>query len=172
MHRLALVSLAALSLAACGKSNDQGAGQSGADANVAAAEAAFKMQAGQYRSTVTVEKVTAEGLPPQMGAMMGKTQSFEYCITPEQAAGGIEALKRQMADGKCQFESFKAAGGTVDSVFTCQSGEGMTLRSSSHGTYNDNGSSVAVKADMSMPGGKAIHIEQTVKAERIGDCAK
>lgn len=169
-----LLASCCLGLAACGSSGGDttGGGDGGANARASAAAAEFRMTPGQYRSTVTVTKFTAEGLPPQMAQMMGQARSFDYCITPEQAAGGIEAVKRQMAEGNCTYERFNAAGGAVDAVFSCSSAPGMTLRASSKGTYSDSGSNVAVVADMTMPGGKAIHMEQTVSAERIGDCTK
>jgi hypothetical protein len=161
-------------LAACGKADEaasDGTAKSAA-ANAAAAAAEFKLVAGQYRSTVTVQKFTAEGLPPQMAEMMGKPRSFEYCITAQQAAQGLEGLKQQMADGKCQYENFNAAGGKIDATFTCSPAPGMIMRASSKGTYSDSGSQALVVADMAMPGGKSIHVEQSVTAERIGDCAR
>ncbi|MEQ1498229.1 MAG: DUF3617 domain-containing protein [Novosphingobium sp.] len=173
--------IAALALSACGQSSDSnsGAGKDGAgdrpgitipDGNLADAD--FRVKAGQYRTTVSIQKVVAEGLPPQITAAMPKQQSFEYCITPEQSAAGLEGVKQQMAKGNCQYESFQASGGKVDAVFTCNSGRGMDMRATSHGTYSDSGSDVAVVGDMVMAGGKSVHVEQSVRAERIGDCAK
>lgn len=176
---IAISLIAAFALSACGQSegsksgtaNGGEGGKSGVTipaANLADSE--FRMQPGKYRSTVSMLKVTAEGLPPQVAAMMPKQHSFEYCITPEQAAAGIDGVKQQMAQGKCDYESFKASGGTVDAVFSCNSGKGMNMRAKSHGTYSDSGSQVSVVGDFVMSGGKSIHIEQEVKAERIGDC--
>lgn len=166
--------LLAFALAGCG--SNEGASSPGdkAKANEAAAAAVadFKIVPGRYRSTVSIQKFSAEGMPPQMQAMMGKPRSFEYCITPEQAAQGMDGIKRQLADGKCQYESFRANNGTIDAAFTCSPASGVSMRATSKGTYSESGSESAIVADMTIPGGRSIHIEETVKAERIGDCAK
>lgn len=168
---------ALLILTGCGQ-QESADGTAKASANDAGGEAAamadtnFKMKAGQYRSTISVQKMTAEGLPPQVAQMMPKQQTFEYCISEADAAMGIEGVKKQMAEGNCKYESFQASSGKVDAVFSCETGPGMRLRSSAKGTYTDNGSEVAVVADMQMAGGKAVHVEQTVKAQRIGECSK
>jgi len=111
------------------------------------------------------------GMGEQMKAMMSSTAASEQCITPERAARGIEVMKDHMGQGKCQFEKFEAGGGKVSSVFTCLTGQGMGLRSVSEGTYTATGSKVAAKAEMTGPGGRVMHVEQTVTTERIGDCS-
>ena len=171
--------VAVLALGACGKQGGDeaaAAGGNGGDAASAAnkaAEMAFRFQPGQYRTTIEVQKMTMPGLPAaaqeQMKGMFAKGMTSEYCIKPEDAAKGVEEMKNQMAKGDCHFEKFEASGGTVKSVFTCKN-QGMEMHSSSEGTYSDTGSQVAIVADMSMPGGKGMHIEQTVKTERIGEC--
>lgn len=173
-HSALIPLLAALALPGCGQSSDK-TGTADASGNAAAAgamlnEAAFKVEPGKYRSTVNITKLDLAGLPPQVAAAMPRQSSYEYCVTPEQAAKGIEAIKQQMAKGSCQFESFKASGGTVDSVFTCNAEGGFAMRSVSHGTYNESGSDVTVIADAKMPGGRSMHVEQSVKARRIGEC--
>lgn len=171
-----LVVLAALALAGCGQSaTDKAAeGGSSADPAKAAAEMAFQFQPGKYRTTVEFGKVEMPGMPPamveQMKAMMTRTTSSEYCVSPDQAAKGMDVMKEQMGKGQCQFEKFEARGGTVESVFSCQTGQGMNLRSASKGSYSKTGSQVAVTSDMTIPGGKSMHLEQTVTMERIGDC--
>ena len=172
-HSTFLPLLAALALPSCGQSSDSpGASATAGNAAASAAlnEAAFKVEPGQYRSSVNITKLDLGGLPAQIAAAMPRQSSYEYCVTPEQAAKGIEAIKQQMAKGSCQFESFKASGGTVDSVFTCTAQGGFAMRSVSHGTYTESGSDVAVTADAKLPGGRSMHVEQSVKAQRIGDC--
>lgn len=179
MRRLvspAFAALASLALAACNQASNDTADQGGAaiDPAGAAAELAFQFKPGKYRTTIEVQKIDIPGMPAafagQMKAMMSKQASAEYCISPEQSARGLEVMKEHLGKGKCQFEKFDAKAGTVDSVFTCNTGEGMQLRSVSKGTYSETGSQAGVSADMSMPGGKSMHIEQTVKMERIGEC--
>lgn len=177
--------IAAFTLVACGQSPDKdkggsedkrGSGITIPGGNLAVAEAGsdadFRVEPGRYRSTINVTNISLGGLPKEIAARMPRQQSFEYCVTPEQSAKGLEAIKHQMADGQCQFESFKASDGKVESVFTCNAKGGFAMKSSSHGTYTERGSQVAVVANAQLPGGHSMHIEETVKAERIGDCGK
>lgn len=171
---IAFSCLIALTLGACGKSApDEQAAAGGALEK--AVEVAFQMQPGKYRTSVVVQKVEVPGMPAnvadQMKAMMSKNASSESCITPDRAAKGVEVMKEQMAKGQCTFDKFDATGGTVDAAFTCKSGEQMTVKATSKGSYTPTGSVIQATGDMIGPGGKSIHIEHTITTERIGDCA-
>lgn len=175
LRTAAVLTLAALTLAGCGKSAPDGSGKpASADVGKQAAEVAFQFEPGKYRTTITVHKVEMPGAPPaaaaQIQAMMSKGHKSEHCMTKEQASKGMEAMKETMAKGKCSFEKFEASGGKVSSVFACQTGQGQGMRAESQGTYTPTGSEVFIKVDNAMPGGKSMHMEQTVKSERIGDC--
>lgn len=170
--------LCALAVAACGQSGSEdktAAAALGGDPVKAAAEMAFQFQPGHYRTTIEIQKIEIPGMPAgfanQMKASMSRELSREHCISPEQAAKGVEAMKQHMGQGKCEFESFNARGGTVDSVFTCQTGANMTLRSTTQGTYTSTGSRVATRAEMKGPMGKTVEIEQTITTARIGNCS-
>lgn len=176
-----LLTLSALALAACGKSNSGADGTSAAQgANIdpakAAAQMAFQFQPGMYRTAINIDKIDIPGMPPaaleQMKGMMGKATKVEHCVSPDQAAKGLEVMKEHMGKGKCQFEKFEANGGTVDSIMVCDGGQGAKIRTASHGTYTPTGSVVKGVGDMTGPGGKSMHIEETVTMERIGDCTK
>lgn len=172
---LAFLAVSTLALTACGKSGSSSGSQS-ADPAQAAAKVAFQFQPGQYRSSVTIDKVEIPGMPPgaaaHMKGAMGKMGTFEYCITPEQAAKGMDAMKEHMAKGKCQWEKFEVSGGTVDSVMVCEGGRGGSIRTASSGTVTPTGAVMKGVGDVTGSGGKGMHIEETVKMERIGDCAK
>jgi hypothetical protein len=173
---IAFLALSTFALAACGQSGSDGtAGGKSADPGKTAAEMVFQFQPGQYRTAIKIDKIEIPGMPAaaaaQMKGMMGKPIELEYCMSPEKAATGAEAMKENMAKGKCRFEKFEAKGGTVDSVMVCDS-DGMAIRTTSNGTYTPTGSVIKGSGDMAGPGGQKMHIEQTVTMERIGDCAK
>jgi Protein of unknown function (DUF3617) len=165
--------LASLALTACGKAAPDGAGSS-SDPAKAAVKLAAQFQPGKYRTVTEIRRFDIPGMPQaqidKMKAMMSQTNGSEYCISAEQAAKGPELMKEQIAKGKCQFEKFDAVGETVDAVFSCQPGAGMSMRATSKGTFTATGSTADITADMTMPGGKSIHTEQRVTTERIGDC--
>lgn len=174
---IALLALSTLALAACGQSGtDSSAPGQSAEPAKSAAEVAFQFQPGQYKSTIQIEKIDVPGVPAaalaQMKGMMGKPIEMSYCMSPEKAAMGAEAMKENMAKGKCQFEKFEAKGGTVDSVMVCDNGAAGSMRATSHGTYTPTGALIKATGDMAGPDGKKMHIEQTVKMERTGDCAR
>ena len=171
---IAIPCLAVLVLGACGKSaTEEKAAESAALDK--AAEVAFQMQPGKYRTSVAVQKVEIPGMPAkiaeQMKAMMSKNSTSESCITPDRAAKGVEVMKEQMAKGQCTFDKFEASGGTVDASFSCKSGDQMTVKATSKGSYTPTGSVIQATGDMTGPGGKTIHIEHVITTERIGDCA-
>lgn len=174
IRKAGLLCLTALSLVACGKAERAPQGQDPETALQEAGDAAFQLQPGKYRTTVSVEKIEIPGMPTamadQMKAMMGKAAAEESCVTPERAARGLEVMKQQMARGKCRFERFAAQDGKLDSAFTCQTGDGMTMQASSSGTYSATGSNLRVDGQLSGPDGKTMHVVQTVMTERVGDC--
>ncbi|MEN9924270.1 MAG: hypothetical protein RL268_396 [Pseudomonadota bacterium] len=169
------VCIAALALTACNQSGPEDqAGNATGKAHDAAAETAFQMQPGRYRTTVTVESIEIPGMPAamaeQMKAMMAKASAQESCVTPQRAAHGLDVVKEQMARGQCSYARFDTAEGKLAAAFTCQTGEGMAMTATSRGTYSGTGSTVKVDAALSGPQGKTMHVVQTVTTERIGDC--
>ena len=171
--------IAVLALTACNKGSAPAGGSSGDPAAnakaVAATVAAMRIQPGLYRAQVDIKRLDMPGMPPQMVAMM-KSKMLEkpltYCITPEDAAKGAEAMKERMGKGQCQFNRFSAAGGTIDSEMTCNPGSKGSMHVVAHGTYTDTGNVVASSVDVAMgPAGK-MHMEQVTTTTRVGDCTK
>ena len=94
----------------------------------------------------TQERPVAEDVAAGVkGSMANKPMT--YCLSAEDAAKGAEAMKEHMAKGKCQFNRFDVAGGTIDTAMSCQMGNG-TLTATGHGTYTDTGTVVASTSDM------------------------
>lgn len=173
ISRAAIASAAALALSACGSGGKEPPGQ-GPEATGAPA-GAFQLQPGKYRTSVSVEKIEIPGMPiamaDQMTAMMGRAAAEDSCITPERAAQGLEVLKQQIARGKCRFGRFQADAGTLDSAFTCETGDGMTMEATSRGTYSSTRSEMRIDGRLIGPGEKTMRVIQTVNSERIGDCS-
>ena len=177
--RSRVILLAALALGACNKAgNTVSAGASDPAANAKAA-AAVHFQPGLYQSKVEIKQLDMPGMPPAALTAM-KSRMFEkplsYCLTPEDAAKGAEAMKQRMSKGQCQFERFSAEGGTIDSSMTCQLNGQRTMHAVAHGTFTDTGSVTSSTMDMAMGGagngaGK-LHIEQVTTTTRTGDCPK
>lgn len=173
-NAFAFLAAAALALGACGQSGSDGTANGGStDPARTAAEMSFGFQPGQYRTTISIDKIDVPGLPAamldQMKGAIGRPIKVEYCMSPEQAGKGAEAMKEHMAKGKCQFEKFEASAGKVESTMVCES-QGGTIRTTSKGNYTPTRSVIRGSGDLAAPGGRKMHIEQTVTMERIGDC--
>ena len=168
--------LAVFALEACNKGADP---DSDVAAKASAAALAIHFQPGLYQSKIDLKQLDMPGMPPQVIAAM-KGRMFEkpltYCLTPEEAAKGTEALKQRMGKGECKFDRFEASGGKLASSMTCQIGGKGTMHIEAHGTYTETGSVTASTLDMA-PAGAAgaagkMHIEQVTTTTRVGDCPK
>ena len=175
---LVLPLVAALSLTACNKAgtgSDTAAGVGGSSAQqTAAAAAGVHFKPGLYQTKIDIKSFDMPGMPAAVaagvkGSVAGKP--LTYCLSAEDAAKGAEAMKTHMAKGKCQFDRFDVAGGTIDTAMSCQMGNGA-LTAVGKGTYTDTGTVVASTSDMTMGGGRKIHIEEVVTTTRVGDCTK
>ena len=114
------------------------------------------------------------GMPPAMLGMMKQKMAdkpMTYCLTAADAAKGADAMKERMGRGKCQFDRFDADGGLIDASMSCQMGQG-SLKVVTKGTYTDTGTVTEGTADMSMPGGKGMHMATKTTTTRVGDCTK
>lgn len=170
--------IAALSVTACNKggtSSDTAAGNGGSiPERAAAALSSVHLQPGLYQAKIDIKALDMPGMPEAVaagvkGSMANKPMT--YCLSAEDAAKGAEAMKEHMAKGKCQFNRFDVAGGTIDTAMSCQMGNG-TLTATGHGTYTDTGTVVASTSDMTMAGGRKMHIEEVVTTTRVGDCTR
>lgn len=170
--------IAILGLSACHKAADSGASAAGdpaAGAKALAAAQDFHMQPGLYRTTIDIKQFDMPGMPTAVVNAMKQSMAekpITYCLTPEDASKGVEALKRGMAKGKCQFDSFNAAGGKLDSSLTCNFDGKGSMHAVSHGTYTDTGSVAASTAEVAMGGAAKMRIEQVTTTTRTGDCPK
>lgn len=169
----------ALALAACGDSGNadsDGDGSISADemrAEVMSEGMSLRPEAGNYSVTMTLAKVDIPGAPPQavemMGSMMNNT--FEYCLTPEEADKGFEEALTEGQDESCTIEKFDLNGGDIDMAMTCSPAEGGTMRMTMNGNVSPTKSEINVVSKGTLPGVGDANIEMTMVQERIGDCA-
>ena len=167
--------IAVLCLTACNKA-ETASNDPAANAKAAAnAVADIRFQPGLYQAKVDIKQLAMPGLPPQVVAAMKSKmidKPLTFCLTLEDAAKGVQAMKEQMGKGQCQFTRFNAAGGTIDSEMTCNAGGQGEMHAVAHGTYTETGSVTSSSVDVAMgPTGK-MHMEQVTTTTRIGDCTK
>ena len=160
--------LVLLSLGACSKPADPAA-------KAAAALDEVRFKPGLYQTKVEIKQFDMPGMPPQVVAMMKSkmlAQPLTYCLTPQDAAKGAQGMKEQMGKGQCRFDKFNAAGGTMDSEMTCNSGGKGEMHMVAHGNYSDSGNVVTASVDVGTGATGKMHMEQVTTTTRIGDCTK
>ena len=175
-----IVLLSALPLAACNSSPSveaKNATVAEVAAKVAAAGGADSfVRAGKWSSTMTMDEMSAPGMPPQAAAqmkqMMGHSRTSESCLTPEQA----KKPKPDFFSGKdngCRYDNFTMAGGKIDMTMRCSGGHAMGAGTTMHmtGTYAPGEYHMAMEthADTGTKVG-AMVMKMHIDAKRIGEC--
>ena len=129
---------------------------------------------GKWLSQVTVEDVSAPGLPAQvrdqMQGMMAKQSSYESCLTPEQAKRPKEDFFAGK-DNQCRYEHFTMGDGKIDARMKCST-EGMSQTMEMAGTYSPEAYNMRMttKAE-GMPGpASEMSMRMRVDAKRVGEC--
>ena len=136
------------------------------------------VRAGKWSSTVTIDEMSAPGMPPeaaaQMKQVMAKTHDIESCLTPEVA----KKPKPDFFSGKdngCRYDNFTMSGGKIDMTMRCSGGHAMGTGTTMHmtGTYAPDAYHMAMEnhVDTGTKVG-AMTMKMHVDAKRIGDCDK
>ena len=176
MRRILLATAASLALAACGGADADADGDGSVSMDEAQAElersGAVKPEPGQYRARMELVDFEAEGAPPQIVEMMksNMANTFEYCLTQEDADKGFEEMARTSQDDNCSFEKFEADGGDIDAVMTCQGGEMGNARMTMQGTGGRTQSEMTMTMEGQLPGAGTGKMTMKTSHERIGDC--
>ncbi|BDW83192.1 hypothetical protein MACH24_26300 [Erythrobacter sp. Dej080120_24] len=177
--RFALLALgSAIALAACG---DSGTADADGDGTISADEmrdemardgANLRPDPGNYKVTMTLSKAEIPGAPPQMMEMMGSmmNNTFEYCLTPEEAEKGFEESLTEGQDESCKIEQFNLDGGKIEMAMSCSPAEGGEMRMTMNGNVSPTKSDINVVTQGNIAGMGEANIEMSMVQERIGDC--
>ncbi len=168
----------AISLSACGSSDDTPSGPISPDQ---AAEALAKIEtprAGQYKATVELLEFDIPGMPTaqkdQMRSMMSgaMTQGHTYCLTQEESEAGAKDMAKKLADGDCTFKDFKAGGNSLYADMTCKGENGEEGNVKLAGTMSRESSEMTMTMSQNspqLPGG-SMNMKMRMVSERVGDC--
>ncbi len=129
---------------------------------------------GRWVSTVTIEDVSAPGMPAQaaqqLKGMMGEGQRFETCLTEEQAQRPREDFFAG-ANRQCRYDHFTMGDGKIDAQMRCaQGGASQVMKMS--GTYSPSSYEIRMTSsleDAEGPGA-GMAMRMRVNAERAGEC--
>ena len=172
---LPLVAIAAAALTGCGNGKDEVKAENESVESVAAkvADSDIRPSAGQWQSSMKIEKLEMEGLPPEAAAamqkQMGATQTFTSCLTPEQAAKPNAEFFQGSKNSNCTYEKFSMSGGKLDAVMTCKEG-GQAQRMTMQGSYGEEAYDIRVTADGEAQAGMPMSMAMSISSKRIGEC--
>lgn len=171
-----LIAAAALPLAACNSDRQVRAENASveevAETVAAAAGSGNFINAGLWRTSMTIDEMRVPGMPPEaaaeMGKMQGRTTTDEKCLTAED----VKKPKEDFFGGEenCRYERFAMGNGKIDAVMNCTE-DGATQKMTMAGTYS--GDTYNMRMEMQSGGGgetAGIGMKMRVDAKRIGQC--
>lgn len=128
---------------------------------------------GQWQSVVTIEEVSAPGMPPEMAermkTMMGGGQTAETCLTQEQ----VKRPSEEFFAGKgnqCRYDHFTMGDGKIDAKMRCTQGQVVQVMEMD-GSYAPDRYQMNMQTNMEgggPPGGMTMRMR--VDAKRTGEC--
>ena len=181
--RVGLYSTVALALlAGCNRSPSVTA------TNASAAEVATKMAAaggaesfvrpGQWSTTVTIDEMTAPGMPPSVQAQMKQHAAVAHttasCLSPAEARKPTAEMFNG-GSNNCSYNRFVMGGGKLDMDMRCTAtGESGTVNQQMTvtGTYDPDHYEMAMTSatDTGRGGMGPMAMKMHLTAKRLGDC--
>lgn len=134
---------------------------------------------GQWKSTMAMTKFEVPGAPPamqeQLKAMIGRSQTAESCMTPEEAKKGVRDFSKASQSGDCTFENYTQSGGKMSGTLKCKGSPFGDAGVKIEGTYTSEKVQMTMAGDIAppgIPGSAKAAMAMSITSERIGDCAK
>lgn len=165
----------AFALAACSESTVDA--DADGDGNVTAAEVGqvvsdLRPEPGKYSVTMELVKMDIPGAPPEMANAMGSmmNNTFEYCLTPEEANKGFEESLREGQDESCSIDKFELTGNDVDMAMSCATPGDGNMNLTMTGTVSPTRTDIAVKTNGTLPQVGEANVEMNMVQERLGEC--
>jgi len=132
---------------------------------------------GLYRSTTTLENYDMPGAAMDQARiarerMVLSPQVREFCLTPDEAAGGFRRMLADMQGGDCAMEKFASHDGRLDARMRCTGGNAIASTVSMSGEADPQRSTIDLAIEQqgdALPGG-VVRMELTVESVRVGDC--
>lgn len=177
--RIVAVLLPALLLAACDRAPSVSVKNASVEevanelADAGAGRTGNFIRAGQWRSTMTLEEMSAPGLPPaateQMARVTGQAQTFETCLSEEEAQRPSEQFFAGQ-NRQCRYEHFRMGGGKIDSRMRCDQ-DGASQVMELDGSYSADSYDMRMTTTVAgAPGGGEMRMRMRVEAQRVGEC--
>ena len=178
--RGALFLLASAALAACSPSEPQP--EPDVEANNATIEQVAEevreatkepgfIRPGKWLSEITMEDVSAPGMPDevreQMKGMMAGRQSYESCLTPEQANRPQEDFFSGKPSEQCRYDHFRMGDGKIDAKMSCSGGKQVMELD---GAYTPESYKMRMTTTARQAPGGDMTMRMRIDAKRVGEC--
>lgn len=141
-------------------------------AEVEAVVTDLRPEAGKYSVKMSLVKAEIPGAPKEMldamGTMMNNT--FEYCLTPDEAARGFEESLTEGQSDNCTIDKFELTGNDVDMAMSCSGGGQGDMKMTMTGTVEPTRTDIAILMNGTLPQLGEANMEMTMLQERLGDC--
>jgi hypothetical protein len=142
--------------------------QSAEQARQEVAEAAMRMETGQWRTTITIVEANIPGVPADIARqMMGQPIVVEECRTSEDPQEATAAWAE--AQEGCDAGTFRLNGNRFEGARTC-SGDGATMTMTYTGTLTATRMEGETRVEGQSPIGPMSQ-RATIVSERLGACA-
>jgi hypothetical protein len=181
MKYAVLMIACALPLAACNKHEVNEKNASVADVANAVSKSGIAgesfIRAGQWQVKGILEEMNMPGIPPQAQAEMKRVMSqvqnnsFEYCVTPEEAKHPGGKMFTGKDNGNCRYDHFKMGSGKFDAAMRCEGqGSAQVMTMAMNGEYSPDAYTSHVS--MNVQGGPqgSMTMKMRSEAKRIGEC--
>lgn len=176
--RVALLVLV-VGLSACGRSEPDVDARNASVAEVAeqvrgASKEAGFIRPGKWLSRITLEDVSAPGVPEQvrdqMKGMMAGQKAYESCLTPEQAKRPNEDFFTG-AESNCRYDHFRMGDGKIDAKMQCKQG-GVTQVMELDGSYSPDSYQMRMTTNTAGAAGAVagMSMKMRVDSKRVGEC--
>jgi hypothetical protein len=136
---------------------------------------AVNIRPGKWLSQVTLEEVTAPGVPAQvreqMQGMFAGKQSYESCLTAEDVKRPKEDFFAGKDNKQCRYDHFRMGDGKIDARMRC-SHEQMSQIMEFAGTYSPEAYQMRMSTKTEAAAGPAsgMSMRMRVDAKRVGEC--
>lgn len=145
------------------------------------AQAANRLEPGQWESTVQIVSAEMPGAPPAVADALKKAASAQTaksarCLTPEEANKPAADLLSGGQSKDCRYETFTMANGRIDAVMVCkpQAGQPGEMRMTMGGAYTPARFDIDMKMNMGampgLPAGQGMVMTAKAQGRRVGEC--
>lgn len=174
--------LAAFALAACGGSDESA---DGVDELLGVTELAdgisdIPVVPGQYRAEFELVDFLVPALNEVQNAEMraeaeaGTGQGLSFCVTQEDAAGGVEMMLQKIAESECVFSNLDASGNAISAEMECISSDGLEGTFKIAGEVAGDVWPLELNIDQRVPGidgDGRVQMTMNSKTMRVGECS-